>query len=158
MPLVLASLLAGLVLLVLELRLLWPLSPSFLYLQSSFTPRAFGQVVHLWSPEQLAAYRTHLPLDMALLACYATFGVLAATRTSWLAPYGRWAIGLLPLAALFDLGENALHAWLTEVPRLGVTLPYLLAGTCSMLKFGFIGAFVVLWAGAWARWTFRPPP
>ena len=157
-PLILASVLAIVVLLALELRLLLPLSPSFLWLQLSFTPRAFGLVVHLWSPAQLAAYRAHLPLDVALLVAYAAFGVLSATRTSWLAPYGRAASGLLPLAALFDLGENALHAWLTEVPRLGVTLPYLLAGTCSTLKFAFIGAFVALWVGAVARRANGPWP
>jgi hypothetical protein len=157
-PLVIASLLASVVLLVLELRLLLPLSPSFLWLQLSFTPRAFGQVVHLWTPEQLAAYRAHLPLDVALLGCYAAFGYFCATRTTWLAPHGRAARWLLPLAALFDLGENALHAWLTDVPRLGVTLPYLLAGTSSTLKFGFTGAFFALWAAAVVRRVVASPP
>jgi hypothetical protein len=141
MPLVLASLIASAVLLGLELRLLLPLEPSFLWLQLSFTPRAFAQVVHLWSAEQLAAYRAHLPLDMALLACYAAFGYLCATRTTWFGRHGRTARWLLPLAALFDLGENVLHTWLTELPRLGVMFPYLLAGTCSTLKFVFLAAF-----------------
>lgn len=140
-------------LLLVELALLWPLDPSFMRLQLAFTPRAFGQVVHAWGDAGLRTYRDHLPLDWVLLACYAGIGPYIVARAGCLATvsagWRRAAFWLLPLAATFDAGENLLHAWLTELPRLGVTLPYLLAGTCSMLKFGLIGAFVALLA--WAR-------
>jgi hypothetical protein len=132
-----------------------PLEPNILVLQFAFTPRAFGEVIHAWPAEHLARFRAHLAVDYALLLCYGAFGLLLATRTQVLAPLPgavrrrvRWA---LPLAALFDAAENALQLWLTEVPRFGVPLPYLLAATCASVKWLLLLAFALAVAVALAR-------
>jgi hypothetical protein len=95
----------------------------------------------------LLRYRSHLPLDCLLLACYGTFGYLLASRTRLFAQYARSvrkATALaLPLAAVFDATENALHWWLTEIPRFGVVLPYLASATCSTLKWALLVGFAI---------------
>ncbi|MDV7391264.1 hypothetical protein RZS08_07935, partial [Arthrospira platensis SPKY1] len=117
-------------------------------------PRTFGEIIHLWPPEDLARYRSHLFFDYALLLSYAAFGWLFATRTRVFAPLGQaarvFARVCLPLAAGFDAAENAFHAWLTEVPRFDTPLTYLLSVACSSLKWGLCFAFaaLVLWACA----------
>ncbi|NKE64417.1 hypothetical protein RAMLITH_01170 [Ramlibacter sp. RBP-2] len=121
-----------------------PLEPGVLTLQLAFSPRVFGQVVHLWPAEHLARYRSHFPADFALLACYGAFGWLLATRTALFAgqPALRcWAKWALPLAAAFDSTENALHLWLTEVPRFGVPWAYTAAALAASLKWGLLLAF-----------------
>jgi hypothetical protein len=124
-----------------------PLEPSILALQFAFTPRAFGEVVHFWTGAQLDRFRTHLPADFALLLSYGLFGYLLSTKTQVFIALRRrhrlWAAWALPLAAVFDAAENALHLWLTEVPRFGVHLPYLLAATCASAKWLLLIAFVL---------------
>lgn len=122
-----------------------PLEPGVLTLHLAFSPRVFGQIVHLWPAEHLARYRSHFPADFALLACYGAFGWLLATRTELFAPQpaalripAKWA---LPLAAAFDATENALHLWLTEVPRFGVPWAYAAAALAASLKWGLLLAF-----------------
>lgn len=129
-----------------------PLSPGVLMLQFAWTPRAFGEIVHVWPPEDLARYRAHLPVDCGLLLAYGAFGYLLATRTRLLAPLARpvrsLAPVMLPLAAVFDAAENAFHAWLTAMPRFDVPLVYLASSASSTLKWVLLFAFaaVVLWA------------
>ena len=130
-----------------------PLDPGALALQFAFTPRAFGQIIHFWSPADLARYRSHLPVDVALLIAYGTFGYRWATRTgvaATLAPAFRRVLSwLLPAAACFDALENALHWRLTEVPRFGVAPLYALSGAASLLKwllilgFGLLGVYAL---------------
>lgn len=132
-----------------------PLEPGILALQFAFTPRAFGEVVHFWTGAQLDRFRAHLPADCALLVSYGAFGYLLATRTQVFSALRRrhrlWAAWALPLAAAFDAAENALHWWLTEVPRLGVELPYLLAASCASAKWLVLVAFALALAFAVAR-------
>jgi hypothetical protein len=115
-----------------------PLQPDILALQFTFTPRAFGIVAHTWPAAHLELYRRHLPIDGLLLLAYGSFGYLLSTRTrvlSALRPLARRAVTwALPAAACFDATENALHWWLTELPRFGVPLPYALAGGAASLK------------------------
>ena len=124
-----------------------PLNPSILTLQLAATPKSFGAVVHTWPAEHLARYRNHLPVDCLLLLAYGTLGYQLATRTSVFAALGRsarqaatWA---LPLAGLFDAVENALHWWLTEVPRFGVPDAYAVAAFAASAKWLLIFAFTV---------------
>ena len=132
-----------------------PLNPGVLSLQFAATPRAFGAVVHAWPAEHLARYRAHLPVDGLLLLAYGSFGYLLATRSLWMAalsPRMRWmATWALPAAALFDAVENALHWWLTELPRFGVPLVYGLAAAASGLKWLLIVVFMLLLSHALAR-------
>jgi len=132
-----------------------PLEPGVVALQLTFTPRAFAAIVHAWPPEDLARYRAHLPVDVALLLAYGTFGRLLATRTRVFARAGTrvhaalaWA---MPLAAAFDACEDALHAWLTEAPRFDVPQAYALAGGCAAAKWTLLVAFALAALLALAR-------
>lgn len=150
-PVWLAGALAA-VLFVAQAVLLADLRPDPLALQMAWGARRFGEIVHQWSPAQLARYRALLPVDGLTLLAYAAFGVLLARRTGVLLPLPGWARRLaqlaLPLAAAFDAGENLLHAWLTEVPRFGLVVPYAAATGCSLLKWALILAFglLLVWA------------
>ena len=148
----------GITALVLFAGLAWylaPLEPGVLVLQFAFSPRAFGSVVHAWSPEQLHRFRLHLPIDCALLLSYGGFGYLLATHTRFFAPrrrwYRIWVTWALPWAAVFDAGENVWHWWLTEVPRLGVQLPYPLAAGCASAKWLLLVAYAMTVVLALAR-------
>jgi hypothetical protein len=121
-----------------------PLEPNVLALQLTFTPRAFGQIVHTWTPEALGRYRAHFPADFALLLSYAGLGFSLATRLAFASGPPSPARWLLPLAAGCDALENLLHLWLTEVPRLEIFWPYPLAGALSTLKW-----FLILGFGTW---------
>lgn len=128
-----------------------PLEPGILALQFAYTPRAFGEIIHFWSAEQLQRFRMHLPTDSALLLCYGLFGYLLGTKTRLFGAWGRvgrgWAIWALPLAAAFDGTENILHWWLTEMPRFGAPLQHLSAAVCATVKWGLLlawGATVIV--------------
>lgn len=129
-----------------------PLNPGAVVLQFAFTPRAFGEIVHFWSPADLARYRRHLPIDFALLIAYGVFGYLVAVRAhvfSARAPLFRRVLRwMLPVAAMFDALENTLHWWLTEIPRFGVHPVYVLATSASVLKWLLILGFGMLCAYA----------
>ena len=128
------------------------LQPGVTVLQFAWTPRGFGEIVHVWSPEDLARYRLHLPVDSLLLLAYGSFGWLLATRTALFAAlpgHARVAARfVLPLAAVCDAVENVLHAWLTEMPRFGADIIYHLSTLCAALKWSLILGFGVLlmWA------------
>jgi hypothetical protein len=125
-----------------------PLEPGVLALQLTFSPRTFGEIVHLWPPQDLARYRHHLLADFVLLGLYGAFGYLFAMRARVFAAAPRAlrmaAAVALPLAALFDATENVLHWWLTEVPRFGVPHLYQLSASASLLKWLLILGFGVL--------------
>ena len=133
------------------------LEPGMLVLQFAWTPRGFGEIIHVWPPADLQRYRRHLLVDTVLLLAYARFGWLLATRTALFRPLprvvARCVPRVLPLAALFDAVENALHAWLTEMPRFGLDGVYLLSTVCSTLKWALLFGFgvLVLWALARAE-------
>lgn len=124
-----------------------PLQPNVLALQLAFSPRAFAEVIHAWSADDLLRYRAHLPYDVLLLLCYGSFGWLLAARTGLFAArpvaWRRCAMWLLPLAATFDATENGFHWWLTEVPRFGVAWVYGVAAACAAAKWLLLLAYVL---------------
>lgn len=132
-----------------------PLNPGIVALQLAFSPRAFGEIIHLWSTGDLARYRAHLPFDFGLIVAYSVFGYSFASRNSvffgltrfW-SVFARWC---LPGAGAFDVVENLLHGWLTEVPRFGVPLLYAVSASCSLTKWLLLAAFALLVAYAAAR-------
>ncbi|HEY0857300.1 MAG TPA: hypothetical protein VGE16_09590 [Albitalea sp.] len=132
-----------------------PLKPNVIALQFAFTPKAFGEVVHFWSADLLLRFRAHLLVDYALLSSYGAFGYLLASRTrvfDSLPPALRhWATWALPLAAGFDAAENALHWWLTDVPRFGLHGVYLLAASCASMKWLVLLAYLCTLVLALAR-------
>ena len=115
-----------------------PLQPNILALQLAFSPRAFAEVIHAWSVADLLRYRSHLPYDCLLLACYGAFGYLLASRSALFAAQPaalrNVAMWLLPLAATFDATENAFHWWLTEVPRFDIAWAYGVSAACAAGK------------------------
>lgn len=125
-----------------------PLQPGVLVLQLAYSPRAFGAVIHAWSADDLLRYRAHLPYDFLLLACYASFGWLLASRTALFATRSaglrRLASWLLPLAAACDATENAFHWWLTEVPRFEIAWAYAVAAACAAGKWLLSLAWLLL--------------
>lgn len=159
----LALWLSGAATLALSTGLAWylaPLSPGVLALQLAFSPRDFGEVIHFWSPEQLQRFRQHLPADYLLALCYGLFGYLLARQTQLLrngsALLRRFVTWALPLAAVCDGLENALHGWLTEVPRFDITWPYWAAAGSATVKWSLLLAWglaviIALWPGAEER-------
>ena len=142
---------SGLIALVLFTGLAWylsPLEPGVVALQFAHTPAAFGEILSLWSAEDLLRYRRHLPVDFLLLAAYGAFGHLLVTRTrvwgSRSDSLRRLASWLLPLAAFFDAAENVLHGWLIEGPQLDVPFLYPVSAVCSLLKWVLIAGFSLL--------------
>lgn len=151
-------LISGSLALILLGGLVWflePLNPGVFALQLAFSPRAFGDIIHFWSVENLARYRIHLLVDFGLIFAYAVFGYSLASRSrvfSGLTPvwssFARW---YLPFAGAFDVVENLLHWWLTEVPRFDVPLVYAVSASCSLTKWLLLAAFALLIAYAAAR-------
>lgn len=119
-----------------------PLQPNIVVLQFSFTPAAFAEVLAQWRPEGVLRYRLQLLMDYALLLCYGTFGYVAAR--AW--RVARW---LMPLAALCDALENALHwhlsAPLTEGAAHLSPWLYVAAGVSATFKWLLLGAFLLVW-------------
>lgn len=149
---------SGLIALALFAGLGWylaPLEPGVVALQFAFTPTAFAEVLSHWSTEDLLRYRRHLPVDVLLLVAYGMFGYLLVTRASvWDArspSVRRLAMWCLPLAALCDAAENALHGWLTNAPRLADPWVYAASAGFSGLKWGLIVAFGFMLALALIR-------
>lgn len=124
-----------------------PLQPNVLALQLAFSPRAFAEIIHAWSSDDLLRYRAHLPYDCLLLICYGSFGWLLVSRTTLFAAkpaaLRMAALWLLPLAAVFDAAENAFHWWLTDVPRFGIAWAYAAAAACAAGKWLLLLAFVL---------------
>lgn len=124
-----------------------PLQPSILALQLAFSPRAFAEVIHAWSADDLLRYRAHLPYDFLLLACYGSFGYLLAARSALFAArpaaFRTGAMWLLPLAAAFDATGNAFHWWLTEVPRFGIAWAYGVSAACATGKWLLLLAYMI---------------
>ncbi len=122
-----------------------PLHPSIVFLQLAFDAQSFGGIVHAWPPAHLQRYRLHLWVDFALIASYAVFGYLLVMRAAVFDTMQRhWRLAvacLLPVAALFDVAENMLHLWLTEVPRFGVRWLYPVAASCSSVKWALLIVF-----------------
>ncbi|MBZ0132346.1 MAG: hypothetical protein M9884_02845 [Rhodocyclaceae bacterium] len=126
---------------------LLPLTPSVVGLQFTFSEPAFLAVLQNWGSDGIARFRAHFVADYALLVCYGAFGFVFARRTGVLSecsPMWRGALTwALPLAALADAIENALHLYLSSGAPHVETALYPAAGGAATLKWLLIGVFVV---------------
>jgi len=124
-----------------------PLDPNILHLQFAFRAQAFDAILSQWQPIGVARYRAHLPADFLLLAVYAVFGFrFGRERAPTLTAHPRLALCVtwaLPLAAVADATENALHLVLTGGNVPASPVPYLLAGVVASTKWLGIGVFLV---------------
>lgn len=124
---------------------LTPLRPGIVELQLTLNHDDFQRVVDMWGAGGVALFRSHFAADFVLLLLYGSYGWLFVSRTPLFAQRGavaRKAMQLqLPLAAVFDAGENVLHLSLTASTTAAPVL-YPLAGVCATLKFVLITAFL----------------
>lgn len=130
--------------------LLGALRPNLFVLQLCFDSRHYWEILEQWGADGLQRYLTHFAYDYVHLPIYASFGYLLATRGGALFVSGRGqeqlAIWLLPLAALFDLGENLAQAWLLAQEPGTLTPVVALSALCSAAKWGLIVLFVLIMA------------
>ncbi len=134
---------------------LWPLRPDIMALQLAFSAPAFRSVLEQWGPQGLALYRAHFGADFVLLILYGAFGWRLATHAAFfkvLSPRRRrWAAAMLPLAALADAAENALHLLLTTPVALAMPPQagwIALAAVCASAKWLLLTAFALAVVGA----------
>ncbi|MBW7860248.1 MAG: hypothetical protein KJZ96_13815 [Rhodocyclaceae bacterium] len=139
---------AGIATLALAGGLAWMLAPlgtDVVALQLAFSPRSFGHIVHSWTADELARYRSHLPFDFLLLIAYGAFGYRLAAVGQLFDDLGkgarRLAAAALPLAAACDAIENTLHLWLTAAPRFGMPTVYAVSAGSALLKWLLIISF-----------------
>ncbi|APW44824.1 hypothetical protein RS694_11220 [Rhodoferax saidenbachensis] len=127
---------------------LLPLQPNLVALQFAGNADAFQAILAQWQPAGVALFRSHLPVDAALLLAYGAFGYLLTTRTAVFARYTpAWRLrvsALMPVAALADVGENILHWYLTSGHLENAALLVPIATACSALKFAGIVLFGVV--------------
>ncbi|WP_146139329.1 hypothetical protein [Simplicispira suum] len=132
-----------------------PLEPGILRLQFSFTASSFQGVLEQWQAHGIALYRAHFSADFVLLVLYGAFGFAygrqcAAARAmhrrlAWLVVWS------LPVAALADAGENALHLLLTDGRPAAASTLYALAALAATAKWLAILAFGAASLGARRR-------
>ncbi|MBE2263134.1 MAG: hypothetical protein IAE92_10360 [Burkholderiaceae bacterium] len=132
-----------------------PLQPDIMALQLAFSAPAFRSVLEHWGPQGLALYRAHFGADFVLLILYGAFGWRLATHAALfkvLSPRRRrWAAAMLPLAALADAAENALHLLLTTPVALAMPPQagwIALAAVCASAKWLLLTAFALAVVGA----------
>ncbi len=127
---------------------LQPLKPTVISLQFAFSESAFLAVLHGWQAEGVARFRAHFVADYALLVCYGAFGYTFSRRARVFSscPSGRkrlltWA---LPLAALADAIENALHLHLTSAAPQAAAALFPAAGVAATIKWLLLGVFAAV--------------
>lgn len=124
------------------------LRPNILVLQLCFDADRYWAILGQWGEVGLQHYRAHLPYDFVHLLVYAAFGVVVATRAGLFAEAERTAARctawILPLAALFDLGENLLQLHLLGGPFGGANPAVPLSACCSAVKWGLVVAFALI--------------
>jgi len=112
-----------------------PLDPNILHLQFAFNEQSFKAVLSMWQSSGIARYRSHFPADFLFLAAYGLsgfwFGRERAPAHSGLATYLTWS---LPIAAVADATENALHLVLTSSNASTNTVLYFLSGSAASIK------------------------
>ena len=126
---------------------LWPLTPSILALQFTFSEPAFQAVLEKWQPSGLHLYRSHFPADFVLLALYGIFGFLFGKQfsTSHQVTVGHAQVMVwsLPAAAMADAGENLLHLLLTNGQPNHAQVLYAIAGVAACVKWLAFIAFTL---------------
>jgi hypothetical protein len=125
---------------------LHPLEPSIVVLQFTFSEAAFQAVLRAWGIAGVALYRSHFPADFVLLLCYGTWGIVQGRAWAGRARGRTHAAGLvwtLPLAAVADAVENAVHLSLMDDQGGTAAWWYAAAGGAAALKWLGIVLFIV---------------
>ena len=134
-----------------------PLQPSIPLLQFCFSEACFNEVLAQWQAAGIERFKEHFWIDFPFLVSYGIFGhLLARQRFGVPSPLatGRWRLALaLPLAAVLDAAENALHLGFVHAPAAFPELSYAVAGVLATGKWLLIVAFVI--GGVRALWRRR---
>lgn len=124
------------------------LHPSIFSIQLSFTPEAFWRVIEQWGASGLAIYRSHFLFDNVHLFIYGAFGYLVVSKTSLFVSMKpvlyRLILLMLPVAALFDLAENAAQLYLLSQPPAFHSLLIPISAICSVFKWVLVSLFALL--------------
>jgi len=135
--------------------MLAPLEPSIFALQLAFTAASFWQIVDAWGDAGLALYRAHFVFDNLHPFIYGAFGYLLVSRSSLFAGRSpvicRTARLMLPVAAFFDLCENAAHIHLLAQAHGSGALLIALSASCALLKWVLALLFALVVLGQLAR-------
>lgn len=124
-----------------------PLYPGVIMLALAYTPKSFGTIVHAWPAEYLLLYRDFLPFNFLLLGSFGAFGYFFVSRSpfffQWSPTLRTVAAWALPIAAILGAAVNALHIWLTAVPRFGIPLVYAFAAACAASQWAILAGFTL---------------
>jgi hypothetical protein len=122
-----------------------PLQPSIPRIQFTFSEASFNSILAQWRPDGVSRFTWHFAIDFPFLVSYGIFGYLLARNRSlqagdfgWPSVLVAWA---LPVAAVLDAAENALHlSFVLAAAGLPAWL-YPLAGGVATAKWVLIVAF-----------------
>ena len=137
--------------------LLHHLQPNLVELQLTFSPDRYWEILGLWGEAGRQTYRGHFAYDFMHIGIFSAFGYLLARRGGLFGPaeqvLARRVAMLLPVAGLFDLGENLLQLMLLSGPMGADSIAIPLSALCSGAKWGLVGVFA--WIAA-RRLLIRP--
>jgi len=158
-----AALVIGVVLLVLDGRMMDAGGPGIIGFEVAGSQDRAAEIVAEWGDEGTDAARASLWIDYAYIVAYGTFLFLAASATRDLAASRGWrrmsAFGPLAMAgavgaAAFDAIEDV--GLLVAVEGRGGGFAPRLAQVCASLKFALLAAVIAyLLAGLWLRFRTR---
>jgi len=121
------------------------LRPHLVELQLTFSPDRYWEILALWGEAGRQAYRGHFAYDFIHIGIFSAFGYLLASRGGLFGPaeqtLARRVAWMLPVAGLFDLGENLLQLTLLSGPPGADSIAIPLSALCSGAKWGLVGGF-----------------
>ncbi len=121
------------------------LRPSIVELQLTFAPDRYWEILRLWGEAGRAAYHDHFSADFIHIGLFSLFGYLLAHHAGLFDPDERkkvWRLAvMLPVAGVFDLGENLLQLMLLSGPTGADSAAIPLSAACSTAKWGLVVAF-----------------
>ncbi|MBL8458459.1 MAG: hypothetical protein JNM92_03780 [Zoogloea sp.] len=121
------------------------LRPNIVVLQLTFSPHRYWEILDEWGEAGRALYRGHFSADFIHIGVFSLFGYLIARHGGLFDPGERAAASrfaaLLPVAGLFDLGENLLQLALLSGPVGADSVAIPLSALCSTVKWTLVGLF-----------------
>jgi len=127
------------------ISLLHSLRPTLIELQLTFAPDRYWEILKLWGEAGRAAYHDHFSADFMHIGIFSLFGYLLAHHASLFDPDERkkaWRLAMmLPVAGVFDLGENLLQLMLLSGPTGADSTAIPLSAACSTAKWALVVAF-----------------
>ena len=128
------------------------LDPNIPSIQLTFTEREFNSILNQWNPSQVEIFKLHFLIDYPFIICYGSLGYLISKRTDLFGRFTQTTRKLLaislPVAAIADAVENALHLIIIYSGGPFDQAPYFAAGIAASTKWLLIVIFVAFAAYA----------